>query len=105
LSQSVTLYNQYFLPAFPQKDAGDSLNYSADFSAQMTLDGDTLASIVSVVPYPADLVINELAVIGNMATFRATGGTQGTLYIIDVIVTTTLGNTFKRGFTLTVLPT
>jgi hypothetical protein len=99
------LYNQYFLPAFPQKDAGDSLNYSADFSAQMTLDGDTLASIVSVVPYPADLVINELAVIGNMATFRATGGTQGTLYLIDVIVTTTLGNTFKRGFTLTVLPT
>jgi hypothetical protein len=93
------------LPAFPVKDPSDSLNYAVDFSAQMTLDSDTLSTIVGVTTQPTDLEISDTALVAQMVAFRAAGGTLGTRYVIEVEVTTTGGNTFNRGFSLLVIPT
>jgi hypothetical protein len=89
---------------FPPKDPLDVLDYGIDFSAQMTLDNDTLASIVGIVSTPAGLTASNLTLIGNIAVGFIAGGLSGVNYILGFEVVTTGGRTYTRSGTLLVAP-
>ena len=90
---------------YPVKDPGDILDYGMDFTAQMTLDADTVTTLVGVVASPAGLtIVGSGTLSGAVASCFISGGTPGVEYRLDFIVSTAGGRTYKRGGLLPVFP-
>jgi len=91
------------IPAFPNKDPSDNLNYGADFTDLLSIDNDSIASILSLTATPPGLTIEDQAIVGNIVAFRAEGGTAGVRYKIDFEIFTIGGNTYNRSVMMPVV--
>jgi hypothetical protein len=85
----------------PYKDPDDSLDYAIDMAQQMTLDGDTIASVVWSVP--TGLTEGASTVTTTKVSVVLSGGTAGSSYDITGTITTAGGRVYERSFTVEVV--
>jgi hypothetical protein len=91
---------------WPAKDPSDVLDYEFDFSpALIGNEGDALANVTAMVSPNAtgDLAVNSIAADGAVAVFWLSGGQAGTIYSVQVTVTTQNGRSIGRAVLLPVL--
>jgi hypothetical protein len=91
---------------WPTKDPADVLDYQFDISpALVGNDGDTIATLdVTVEPAsPGDLFLNSATADGAVAVLWLSGGQPGTVYTINLVITTVNGRTINRAILLPVL--
>ena len=84
---------------WPTKDPADVLDYQFDISpALVGNDGDTIATLdVTIEPAsPGDLVLNSATTDGAVAVLWLSGGQPGTVYIVNLVITTVNGRTINR---------
>jgi hypothetical protein len=91
---------------WPTKDPLDVLDYQFDISPGLVgNDGDTIATLdVMIEPAnPGDLALNSATTDGAIVVLWLSGGQPGTVYTVNVVVTTTNGRTISRSILLPVL--
>lgn len=91
---------------WPTKDPGDVLDYQLDISpALVGNDGDTIATLdVSIVPNnPGDLVLNSATTDGSLVVLWLSSGVAGTVYTVNILLSTTNGRSLQRAVLLPVL--
>lgn len=91
---------------WPTKDPGDVLDYQMDISpAWAGNDGDSIATLdVTISPNsPGDLVLNSATTDGSRAVFWLSAGQAGTVYTVNIIISTTNGRALQRAILLPVL--
>ncbi|MEJ0016739.1 MAG: hypothetical protein WDN25_09245 [Acetobacteraceae bacterium] len=91
---------------WPTKDPVDVLDYQFDISpALVGNDGDVIDTVdVSIEPSgPGALVMTSATVDGAIAVLWLTGGQAGTIYTINLVITTLNGRTLNRSILLPVL--
>ena len=77
--------------AWPEKSAGDVLDYSADLTVFLADVQDTIASVTASISPSGPTLSKEGTPNGLQATCWVGGGTVGTIYVLTLIVTTTAG--------------
>ncbi len=93
--------------SWPAKDPSDVLDYEFDIAAAVVGNaGDGIAAInAAVTPNGSgDLVLNSIAADGTNAVFWFAGGHAGTVYVVQITVTTLGGRVIGRSVLLPVLP-
>lgn len=94
-----------FPRVWPEKSAGDALDYSVDYTAWLADCSDIISKIaiddVSVAP-ASGLLIPWAVFIGGVVSIGLSGGLAGQKYKIRIIVTTVQGRTITGIFTLPV---
>jgi hypothetical protein len=91
---------------WPTKDPVDVLDYQFDISpALVGNDGDGIATLdVTIEPdNPGDLTLNSATADGPVAVLWLSGGQPGTVYTLNLVITTTNGRTISRSILLPVL--
>lgn len=91
---------------WPTKDPSDILDYEVNISpALIGNEGDSIATLdVSIAPSnPGDLELNELQADGPSAVLWLSGGQNGTVYTVTVLISTTAGRSIQRSILLPVL--
>ena len=91
---------------WPTKDPVDVLDYQLDISpALVGNDGDTIATLdVTIEPAnPGDITLNNATADGTVAILWLSGGQAGTIYIVNIMITTVNGRTINRTILLPVL--
>ena len=91
---------------WPTKDPGDTLDYQLDiYPALVGNPGDTITTVDATISpsNPGDLSLTSLAADGSKAIFWLTGGQNGTVYTITIVIATTNGRTIQRSVLLPVL--
>lgn len=91
---------------WPTKDPGDTLDYLLDiYPAFVGNPGDSIATVeAETSPNSAgDLSINSIAADGSKAIFWFSGGQNGTVYTITIVINTVNGRTIQRSLLLPVL--
>ena len=91
---------------WPTKDPVDVLDYQFDISpALVGNDGDTIATLdVSIEPAnPGDLVLSSTTTDGAVAILWLSDGQSGTIYTVNLMITTVNGRTINRTILLPVL--
>ncbi len=91
---------------WPTKDPLDVLDYRFNITpALIGNDGDTIATLdVTIAPAnPGDLTLNSANVDGAFAVLWLSGGQSGTIYTVNLLVTTVNGRTINRSILLPVL--
>jgi hypothetical protein len=91
---------------WPAKDPADVLDYQFDISpALVGNDGDAIATLdVTIEPAnPGDLVLNSATTDGALAIVWLSGGQAGTIYTVNLVITTVNGRTINRTILLPVL--
>ena len=91
---------------WPTKDPADVLDYQFDISpALVGNDGDAIATLdVTIEPAnPGDLVLNSATTDGALAIVWLSGGQPGTIYTVNLVITTVNGRTINRTILLPVL--
>jgi hypothetical protein len=91
---------------WPAKDPADVLDYQFDISpALVGNDGDAIATLdVTIEPAnPGDLVLNSATTDGALAIVWLSGGQAGTIYAVNLVITTVNGRAINRTILLPVL--
>jgi hypothetical protein len=91
---------------WPTKDPLDVLDYEFDISpALIGNDGDAIATIdVTIEPSnPGDLALNSATADGAIAVLWLSAGQPGTIYTINIVISTVNGRTISRSILLPVL--
>lgn len=91
---------------WPTKDPGDTLDYQLDISPAVVGNaGDSIATLdLTISPRnPGDLSVSSTSADGCHAVFWLTGGQNGIVYTITVLITTVNGRTLQRSILLPVL--
>lgn len=91
---------------WPTKDPADVLDYQFDISpAVVGNDGDTIATLDATISpnNPGDLVLKSASADGSSAVLWLSGGQAGTVYTVNILITTTNGRTVQRSVLLPVL--
>lgn len=91
---------------WPTKDPADVLDYQFDISpALVGNDGDSIATLdVTIEPSnPGDLSLNSVTTDGPVAILWLSAGQPGTIYTINLLITTVNGRTVSRTILLPVL--
>ena len=91
---------------WPTKDPVDVLDYQFDISpALVGNDGDAIATLdVTIEPAnPGDLTLNSATTDGAVAVLWLSGGQPGTIYMVNLVITTINGRTINRSILLPVL--
>jgi hypothetical protein len=91
---------------WPTKDPADVLDYQFDIaSALVGNDGDAIATLdVTIEPNnPGDLTLISAITDGSVAVLWLSGGQPGTVYTVNLVITTTNGRTISRSILLPVL--
>ena len=91
---------------WPTKDPADVLDYQFDISpALVGNDGDAIATLdVTIEPAnPGDLTLNSATTDGAVAILWLSGGQPGTIYTVNLVITTMNGRTINRSILLPVL--
>ena len=91
---------------WPTKDPVDVLDYQFDISpALVGNDGDAIATLdVSIEPAnPGDLTLNSATTDGTVVVLWLSGGQPGTIYLVNLMITTINGRTINRSILLPVL--
>ena len=91
---------------WPTKDPVDVLDYQFDISpALVGNDGDAIATLdVSIEPAnPGDLTLNSATTDGAVAVLWLSRGQPGTIYLVNLMITTINGRTINRSILLPVL--
>jgi hypothetical protein len=91
--------------AWPAKDPADVLDYEFDISAALLGNkGDLIATLdATVTPNaPGDLALISMAADGALAVFWFGQGQIGTIYVVQITITTQSGRTISRAVLLPV---
>ena len=91
---------------WPTKDPADVLDYQFDIApALVGNDGDAIATLdITIEPNnPGDLTLNSAIADGSVAVLWLSGGQPGTVYTVNLVITTTNGRTISRSILLPVL--
>ena len=91
---------------WPTKDPADVLDYQFDIApALVGNDGDAIATLdITIEPSnPGDLSLNSAIADGSVAVLWLSGGQPGTVYTVNLVITTTNGRTISRSILLPVL--
>ena len=91
---------------WPTKDPIDVLDYQLDISpALVGNDGDAIATLdVSIEPAnPGDLTLNSATTDGTVVVLWLSRGQPGTIYLVNLVITTINGRTINRSILLPVL--
>ena len=91
---------------WPTKDPADVLDYQFDIApALVGNDGDAIATLdITIEPSnPGDLTLNSAIADGSVAVLWLSGGQPGTVYTVNLVITTTNGRTISRSILLPVL--
>ncbi|AHI24178.1 hypothetical protein H845_214 [Komagataeibacter xylinus E25] len=92
-----------FPRAWPDKAAGDALDYSVDYTGWLADCNDTISKIaiddVSVVP-ATGLSIEWAVFVNGVVTLGLSGGVASLRYKVRITITTTQGRTLTGIFTL-----
>ena len=91
---------------WPTKDPADVLDYQFDIApALVGNDGDAIATLdITIEPSnPGDLSLNSAIADGSVAVLWLSGGQPGTVYTVNLVITTTNGRTISRSLLLPVL--
>lgn len=91
---------------WPTKDPVDVLDYQIDISpALIGNDGDAIATLdVTIEPAnPGDLTVNSATTDGPLAILWLSHGQSGTVYTVNLVITTLNGRTISRSILLPVL--
>jgi hypothetical protein len=91
---------------WPTKDPVDVLDYQFDISAALIgNDGDAIATLdVTIEPAsPGDLALQSATADGAIAVLWLSGGQPGTIYTVNLTITTSSGRTISRTILLPVL--
>ena len=91
---------------WPTKDPVDVLDYQFDISpALVGNDGDAIATLdVTIEPAnPGDLILNSATTDGAVAILWLSRGQSGTVYTVNLVITTFNGRTINRSILLPVL--
>lgn len=91
---------------WPTKDPFDVLDYQFDISpALVGNDGDAIATLDVIIEpsNPGDLALNSATTDGAVAILWLSGGQPATVYMVNLIITTTNGRTINRSILLPVL--
>jgi hypothetical protein len=91
---------------WPTKDPADVLDYQFDISpALVGNDGDAIATLDATIEpaNPGDLVLNSATTDGALAIVWLSGGQPGTIYTVNLVITTVNGRTINRTILLPVL--
>lgn len=91
---------------WPTKDPLDVLDYQFDISPAMVgNDADVIETIdVTIEPQnPGDLTLNSATADGTTAVLWLSAGQAGTVYTVNLLITTTNGRTINRTILLPVL--
>lgn len=87
------------IPRFPTpKDPGDIAWYSVDVAGEVV--GDTVATVTSSAP--AGLEIETQNTDGTKHRMRLKGGTDGSIYPLQLVIVTTSGQRIERTVELAV---
>ncbi len=90
--------------AWPAKDPADVLDYQFDVSAALVGNAsDAIASVAAVVTPAGGLAVDSTAVDGAVAVLWLSGGVAGTVYTVQIDVTTVSGRTVSRSVLLPVV--
>lgn len=92
--------------SWPAKDPADVLDYRFDLNlALIGNDGDGIATLdVTIEPdNPGDLALNSATADGNIAVLWLSGGQAGTIYSVNMTISTLNGRTINRSILLPVL--
>ena len=76
------------------KQPSETKEYAIDF-ANLLATGDSLAAVTSVTGTPSGLTITGESIVGTTVAFTVAGGADGVTYTIEVIATTTNGETLE----------
>ena len=91
---------------WPTKDPADVLDYQFDISpALIGNDGDAIATLDVIIEpaNPGDLALNSATREGAVAVLWLSGGPHGTVYLVNLLITTLNGRTINRSILLPVL--
>jgi hypothetical protein len=91
---------------WPTKDPADVLDFQFDITpALIGNDGDAIATLdVAIEPAnPGDLTLDSATADGAVAVLWLSGGQHGTIYMVNLILTTVNGRTINRSILLPVL--
>jgi hypothetical protein len=91
---------------WPTKDPVDVLDYQFDIApALVGNDGDAIATLdVSIEPAnPGDLTLNSATTDGTVVILWLSRGQPGTIYLVNLMITTINGRTINRSILLPVL--
>ena len=91
---------------WPTKDPVDVLDYQFDISpALVGNDADAIATLdVSIEPTnPGDLTLNSATTDGTVVILWLSRGQSGTIYLVNLMITTINGRTINRSILLPVL--
>jgi hypothetical protein len=91
---------------WPTKDPADVLDFQFDISpALIGNDGDAIETLdVAIEPAnPGDLTLDSATADGAVAVLWLSGGQPGTIYMVNLIITTVNGRTINRSILLPVL--
>jgi hypothetical protein len=91
---------------WPTKDPADVLDYQFDISpALVGNDGDAISTLdVSIEPAnPGDLTLESATTDGTVVVLWLSHGQPGTVYLVNLMITTTNGRTINRSILLPVL--
>jgi len=91
--------------SWPTKDPSDVLDYEFDIAAALIgNEGDSIAAVnVLVTPNgTGDLTLNSVAADGSLVVLWFAAGHAGTVYIVQITATTTIGRTVGRAMLLPV---
>lgn len=90
---------------WPAKDPSDVLDYEIDIGpAILGNEGDSIAAInISATPAATgDIVVTQVAADGEIAVVWISGGVAGTIYVVQVTISTASGRTLHRSILLPV---
>jgi len=90
---------------WPEKDPADVLDYEIDIGpAILGNQGDGIAAIniTSTPSASGDIIVTRVAADGDIAAVWISGGNPGTIYVVQVTITTTNGRSFHRSILLPV---
>ncbi|MBU6246479.1 MAG: hypothetical protein KGN77_01885 [Xanthomonadaceae bacterium] len=89
---------------WPNKDPGETLDFSLDCTAWLDDVDDVIVSATAGVGAPYDLVAQRTVVVGPLVVVWLAGGTSTQVYAVTVDVHTAGGRTLQREAWITVLP-
>jgi hypothetical protein len=76
------------------KQPAETLAFAMDFADLLNV-GDSLASVTSAASSPTGITLGATTIVGTEVRFTVSGGTDGTTYLIEVVVTTANGETLE----------
>jgi hypothetical protein len=91
--------------AWPAKDPADVLDYEFDIAAAMMGNrGDVIATLDATISPngSGDLALSNMLADGTLAIFWFSGGLIGTIYVVQITITTQSGRTISRAVLLPV---